>query len=124
MTSNKSGECFQKLKLDNGEMLFENLIKNISSFGTHENTMFVVGATRAEDINKVRNLVPDHFLLVPGVGAQGGDLKQVINNGRNEDVGLIINSSRSIIYSGNDENFSSKVADAAKLLQLEMSSFL
>jgi len=124
LTSNESGGDFQKLQLDNGEMLFENIIKNISRLGTSDNTMFVVGATRAADIKKVRTLVPNHFLLVPGVGEQGGDLQQVINNGRNEDIGLIINSSRSIIYSGNDEDFASKAADAAKLIQLEMSNFL
>jgi orotidine-5'-phosphate decarboxylase len=86
--------------------------------------MYVVGATRAEDIAEVRKVVPDHFFLVPGVGAQGGSLEDVCNYGWNKDCGLLVNSSRAIIYASQESDFSEKAGSEAKKLQLEMAEIL
>ena len=87
--------------------------------------MFVVGATQAESLQKIRNIVPDHFLLVPGVGAQGGSLAEVYRYGKNADVGLLVNASRSIIFAGGDsEDFEQSVTAAARTLQQEMQSLM
>jgi orotidine-5'-phosphate decarboxylase len=93
-------------------------------WGTDENMMFVVGATRADDFENVRRIAPNHFFLVPGVGAQGGDLKSIAEIGMNADCGLLINSSRQIIYASNGEDFAEKAREEALKLQFEMKSLL
>ncbi len=94
LTSNPGANDFQNLPVShiNSDKLFESVLKTSSQWGSKESMMYVVGATRAEMFKQVRKIVPDHFLLVPGVGAQGGDLHQVCVNGMNDDVGLLINS--------------------------------
>ncbi|MFM7723457.1 MAG: orotidine 5'-phosphate decarboxylase, partial [Bacteroidota bacterium] len=96
----------------------------VASWGTPENLMFVVGATRAEQLKEIRSLVPKHFLLVPGVGAQGGSLEQVVDAGMNPDVGLLINASRSIIYASSGEDFDLAAKKEALKIQSEMGLYL
>lgn len=124
LTSNKGAEDFQLTAVDNSSLLFENVLRKGATWGNTDNTMFVVGATRADMMQTVRKIVPDHFLLIPGVGAQGGDLKEISRSGFNKDCGLLINSSRQIIYAGNGTDYSSKAASEAKKLQFDMSSLL
>lgn len=124
LTSNEGAMDFQKLELNNGSMLFEEVIRKSATWGSTENMMYVVGATRGEMIVQVRKIIPDHFLLVPGVGAQGGSLEDVCKYGLNNDVGLLVNSSRGIIYAGNDIDFEKRVSNAAKDLQLQMKRIL
>ena len=124
LTSNKGGLDFQKIEGKNGKQLFEKVIENSKEWGTDENMMYVVGATRAKDFLEIRAIVPDHFLLVPGVGAQGGSLNDVMKYGLNSDCGLLVNSSRGIIYAGNDIDFAEKAKIQAQKLQQEMSVFL
>lgn len=124
-TSNKGSFDFQELMIENaGEKLYEQVIRKSASWSNANNMMYVVGATRAESLIGVRALVPDHFLLIPGVGAQGGSLEQVCKYGMNKQCGLIVNSSRGIIYAGSDENFGAAAANAAKKLQQEMAAQL
>ena len=100
------------------------MLEKVSGWGSVENTMFVVGATKANELKKIRSIVPNHFLLIPGVGAQGGDLNEVVNNGITSDIGLIVNSSRGIIYAGQGEDFDMKSRAAAKEMQQQMAKFL
>ena len=86
--------------------------------------MFVIGATKAQELKEVRKIIPNHFLLIPGIGAQGGNLEDVIKNGINNDIGLLINSSRGIIYAGNNENFAEKARHEAQLIQKIMAKYL
>lgn len=120
LTSNKGGLDFQLLKDHNGVTLYENVLKTSLEWKNNENLMYVVGATRPEYFQKIRNIVPDHFLLVPGVGAQGGDLQGVCQYGLNKDVGLLVNSSRGIIYASAKEDFAEKAREKAIALQQEM----
>jgi orotidine-5'-phosphate decarboxylase len=124
LTSNQGALDFQKLELKNGEMLFEEVIRKSATWGSSENMMYVVGATRGEMIAKVREIIPDHFLLVPGVGAQGGSLEEVCRHGLNKDIGLLVNSSRGIIYAGNGIDFETDVSEAARDIQLQMKKIL
>ena len=124
LTSNKGALDFQMTKDENGERLFEKVIKKSSEWGDASKLMYVVGATRSEGIAEVRKIAPNHFFLVPGVGAQGGSLSQVANFGWNNDCGLLVNSSRGIIYAGNDESFDVAAKDAALNLQLQMANIL
>ncbi|MFN5148892.1 MAG: orotidine-5'-phosphate decarboxylase [Flavobacteriia bacterium] len=124
LTSNKGALDFQMIKDDNGEELFKKVLKRSCEWGTPENLMFVVGATRAEGIGEVRKVVPDHFFLVPGVGAQGGSLKEVAEHGWNKDCGLLVNSSRGIIYASSGDDFAERAAVEAKKLQEEMEEIL
>jgi orotidine-5'-phosphate decarboxylase len=124
LTSNKGALDFQMIKDEQGEELFKKVLQRSSEWGTPENLMYVVGATRAEDIGEVRRLVPDHFFLVPGVGAQGGSLEDVVKFGWNKDCGLLVNSSRGIIYASNGLDFAEKAAYAAQELQSEMKKIL
>jgi orotidine-5'-phosphate decarboxylase len=124
-TSNRGSFDFQELMTEeNGEKLFERVIRVSSEWGNLDNLMYVVGATRAESLLKVRTIAPDHFLLIPGVGAQGGSLEDVCKYGMNKQCGLLVNSSRGIIYAGNDEHFASAAANAAKELQEKMAKQL
>lgn len=124
LTSNKGALDFQFLTDVNGEELYKKVLKKSKKWGTPENLMYVVGATRAEGIGEVRKLVPDHFFLVPGVGAQGGSLEDVANYGWNSDCGLLVNSSRGIIYASNDEDFAVNARFEAQKLQQEMENIL
>ena len=123
LTSNKGGLDFQGLKTDKNE-LYKEVLKTAVTWKNSENLMFVVGATKAEYFEGIRKIVPNHFLLVPGVGAQGGNLKDVCKYGLNKDCGLLINSSRGIIYAGNNEDFALKAQFVAQRLQHEMAQIL
>ena len=124
LTSNKGALDFQLTRSADGEQLFEKVIRKSSEWGSAEQLMYVVGATRSDDISTVRKLAPEHFFLVPGVGAQGGSLEDVTNFGWNPDCGLLVNSSRGIIYAGQDENFGRAIAQSAKKLQSQMADIL
>ncbi len=123
LTSNKGAADFQYMT-ENDEKLFERVIKASKEWGTEENLMYVVGATKAEKLREIRDIIPNHFLLVPGVGAQGGSLKEVAENGLNDKCGLLVNSSRGIIYSSSEKDFAEKAGLAAKEVQQEMSGLL
>jgi orotidine-5'-phosphate decarboxylase len=123
LTSNEGAADFQFLKTESGK-LFEDVLSQAKDWGTIDNTMFVVGATKADLIKKVRKIVPNHFLLVPGVGAQGGSLEDVAKNGLNDKCGLLVNSSRGIIYASNGENFAEAARVAALELQQQMATIL
>ena len=123
LTSNKGGLDFQGLKTENDE-LYKEVLKTAITWKNAENLMFVVGATKAEYFSEIRKIVPNHFLLVPGVGAQGGNLQDVCKYGLTIVCGLLINSSRGIIYAGNDENFSQAAQKEAEILQQEMAEIL
>ena len=125
LTSNKGAFDFQFLKDEkSGDQLFETVLKTSQTWGTEENMMYVVGATKAEKLKEIREIVPNHFLLVPGVGAQGGSLQEVAKNGMNSKCGLLVNSSRGIIYASNGVDFAEKAGEAAKEVQLEMEVLL
>ena len=124
LTSNKGALDFQFMTDLKGEKLYQKVLRKSSAWGTDENLMYVVGATRAEGIGEVRKLVPNHFFLVPGVGAQGGSLIDVANFGWNDDCGLLVNSSRGIIYASNGLDFAEKAGVEAQKLQLEMADIL
>lgn len=124
LTSNAGALDFQFTTDVKGEELYKKVLRKTSQWGTPENTMFVVGATRAEGIGEVRKIVPNHFFLVPGVGAQGGSLEDVANYGWNDDCGLLVNSSRGIIYASNETNFAEKAGEEAQKIQNEMAEIL
>jgi orotidine-5'-phosphate decarboxylase len=120
LTSNKGSLDFQLMQDENGERLFEKVMRKGQEWGTPQNMMFVVGATRGEMFRDVRRVAPDHFLLVPGVGAQGGSLEEVCKYGMTKDCGLLVNSSRGIIYASSDDHFAEVAANKARELQQEM----
>ncbi len=124
LTSNKGGFDFQTIKDADGQHLFEQVLETSKQWGTAENMMYVVGATRAQQLAEIRVIIPDHFLLVPGVGAQGGNLQDVAKYGMNTDCGLLVNSSRGIIYASNQLNFAEMAANEAMKLQLQMDVLL
>lgn len=124
MTSNPGSLDFQFLSVNESEILAERVTKQCTQWGTSSELMFVVGATRAEDIAKIRKIAPDYFFLVPGVGAQGGSLSDVVKYGWNSDCGLLVNSSRAIIYASSDENFTLRATEEAQKVQLEMAEVL
>ena len=123
LTSNPGSGDFQFLK-DNGEELYKTVLKKSQQWGSPENLMCVVGATHPSKFKEIREYAPNNFLLVPGVGAQGGDLAAISQNGMNSDCGLLVNSSRGIIYAGNGEDFAEKAGQEAKKLQQEMAKML
>ncbi len=124
LTSNKGSYDFQLSEDCNGERLFEKVLRSSQRWGDEENMMYVVGATQGRMFQRIREIVPDHFLLVPGVGAQGGSLQEVCSFGMNSDCGLLVNSSRGIIYASNGEDFAVRAAEQAKVLQEEMAEEL
>ncbi|MDX1445942.1 orotidine-5'-phosphate decarboxylase [Lishizhenia sp.] len=124
LTSNAGALDFQFVKDAQGEELYKKVLRKTSEWGTPENLMYVVGATRAEGIGEVRKTVPNNFFLVPGVGAQGGSLEDVAQYGFNDDCGLLVNSSRGIIYAGQGEDFAQKSAEAAHAIQQDMHKIL
>lgn len=132
LTSNKGANDFElkQLQSENGEQhlraeyLYEKVLRTVSKWGTPDNLMFVVGATQAEEFVNIREMIPDHFLLVPGVGAQGGSLKDISEKASNKDCGLLVNASRAVIYASGKENFASEAKTIAEQYQFEMKSYL
>jgi orotidine-5'-phosphate decarboxylase len=123
LTSNKGADDFQ-YHSDDGIKLFERVLSVSRKWGTINNMMYVVGATRAEMLKDIRKLVPEHFLLVPGIGAQGGSLEEVAKYGMNSKCGLLVNSSRGIIFADSTENFDKVAGEKAKEVQVEMEKYL
>ena len=124
LTSNQGSSDFQQLELASGEKLYESVLRKLGTSFSPEQMMFVVGATHPEVFASIRKIVPDHFLLVPGIGAQGGDLEGVCRHGINEDIGLLVNSSRSIIYAGQGEDFGEAAREEAKQIQIQMMKYV
>jgi len=135
LTSNAGSQDFEQLKLvgedtnqgskvDGGDFLYERVLKKISGWGTKDNLMFVVGATKATDLQGIRKIIPDNFLLVPGVGFQGGSLEEVSQYGMNTDCGLLVNASRAIIFASEKENFAAEARAIAQQYQSEMAAYL
>lgn len=125
LTSNKGSNDFQRLKLENDpSCLYEKVLSTIAGWGNTGNLMFVTGATQAAEFSTIRKLIPGHFLLVPGVGAQGGSLAEVSKYGINEDLGLLVNASRAIIFESGKEDFAEAAGRVAKQYQEEMAGFL
>lgn len=124
LTSNKGSMDFQMTEDAEGERLFEKVIKKSGEWATDEQMMYVVGATQGKMFVDIRRLAPRHFLLVPGVGAQGGSLREVAEYGMNDMCGLIVNSSRAIIYADKTERFASCAREAAEAVQREMAGYL
>lgn len=140
LTSNIGSNDFQQLLLEEYDesltmvphitqgtaekRLYEHVLERVASWGNTENLMFVVGATQASELEKIRNIIPNHFLLVPGVGAQGGSLKDVSRFGLNKSVGLLVNASRAIIFASGGEDFANQAATVAQAYQSEMADYL
>lgn len=124
LTSNRGADDFQLLPLQNHRLLFEEVLLKTQLWGNIDNIMYVVGATRAEQLCRIRELVPEHFLLIPGIGAQGGNLEEVLTNGLHTRGGLLINVSRSVIFAQTDKNFQLGAYTEAKKLQQIMKNFL
>lgn len=132
LTSNAGSEDFEQLRLvrgdtnqsGGGEYLYETVLKKVSNWGNINNLMFVVGATKASDLEDIRKIIPDHFLLVPGVGFQGGSLQEVSRYGMNRDCGLLVNASRAIIYASEKEDFAKEARAIAQQYQSEMATYL
>jgi orotidine-5'-phosphate decarboxylase len=122
LTSNTGSADFQ-LQPSGDQLLYQRVLRTVASWGTPDNIMFVIGATRKEQLQEVRQLLPDHFFLVPGVGAQGGDVDTVCSSAFNEDAGVLINVSRGIIFADNSEAFDLRANEEAKKYQGEMSAF-
>ncbi len=124
LTSNRGSRDFQFASQDGGEPLYEKVMRRAMGWGSPEQLMFVVGATHPEKLEDIRRIAPEHFLLVPGIGAQGGDLKGVAQYGMNDLTSLLVNSSRGIIYAGDGEDFAEKAREAAREVQRKMESIL
>lgn len=131
LTSNPGARDFQNLEITGGaegasleKHLYEQVLRTSTAWGDADNMMYVVGATRAEFLSDVRRIVPDHFLLVPGVGAQGGSLEEVCRYGLNDDIGLLINASRSILYAGKDTDFAEAARAEAARMQQQMQAYV
>lgn len=123
LTSNKGAADFE-LQYCGEELLYEKVLKTVADWGTPENLMFVVGATQADSFLKIRDILPQHFLLVPGVGAQGGSLKDISEKAMNADCGLLVNASRAIIYASEKEDFAEAARKVAEGYQKEMALYL
>lgn len=124
LTSNKGAFDFQFMEQQDGERLFEKVLKTSKTWGSDENMMYVVGATKAEMLADIRKIIPNHFLLVPGVGAQGGSLQEVAKYGLNDECGLLVNSSRQIIYASSETDFAEKAREEALKVQSEMAELI
>jgi orotidine-5'-phosphate decarboxylase len=125
LTSNEGAKDFQLIKVIDQmgvstERMFETVIQTSMNWGDDENMMYVVGATKADLLKRIRQIIPDHFLLVPGIGAQGGSLEEVWKYGANDDIGLLVNASRNIIYAGNGKDFAEKARQEALNIQQQM----
>ena len=123
LTSNPGSQDFQFLKTES-RYIFESVLEKSQSWKNSRQLMYVIGATKAEYLKKIRSIVPNNFLLIPGVGAQGGSLEEVCKFGLNDDYGLIINSSRGIIYASDQNDFAEKARAKAKILQQEMKNYI
>ena len=128
LTSNTGSKDFEQLNVvnqatNNEEFLYERVLRKVSEWGTPNNLMFVIGATKAKDLEHIRKIIPEHFLLVPGVGTQGGSLEDVSKYGMNKDCGLLVNASRAIIFAGENENFAEEARKVAQEYQKEMSGY-
>jgi len=125
LTSNKGAFDFQFMKdAETGDTLYQKVLKTSKNWGNADNMMYVVGATKADMLSDIRQIIPDNFLLVPGIGAQGGSLEEVVKHGMNNQCGLLVNSSRAIIYAANDETFAEAAEREAKKVQEQMAGFL
>ncbi len=124
LTSNKGSDDFQMFENAEGVKLYERVLRKAQDWGNEDNLMFVVGATKAEKFTEIRKIVPNYFLLVPGVGAQGGSLAEVCKYGLNKDCGLLVNSSRGIIFADNTEQFDIVAGEKAQEMQQEMAMYL
>lgn len=130
LTSNPGAKDFELKRIEQkgdnlqSQFLYEKVLQSVSSWGTKENTMFVIGATQASEFENIRKLTPDHFYLVPGIGAQGGSLEEISAKAMNKDVGLLVNASRAIIYASEGENFAGQARIIAYAYQQEMKNFL
>lgn len=124
LTSNKGSQDFQMLQLAEGGYLYEQVLRKVSGWGSTGNLMFVIGATQGAQLQHVRSIIPDHFLLIPGVGAQGGDLDTVCRTAMNKDGGILINVSRAVIFAGSGADFAEKVGEAAASYQQQMAKYL
>jgi orotidine-5'-phosphate decarboxylase len=124
LTSNSGSRDFEFLKTGENECLYERVIHTVCKWGTPDNLMFVVGATQSQQLINIRKIIPDHFLLIPGVGFQGGSLKDVSKHGMNKDGGIIVNVGRSIIYASDKETFAEEAALVANQYQIEMQGYL
>ena len=124
LTSNKGAADFELLKTADGIPVYEKVITTVAQWGSVNNLMFVTGATKAEEFTHIRKLVPDNFLLVPGVGFQGGSIAEVSKYGMSKDCGLLVNASRAIIYAGETDNFATEAAAVAHQYQVEMAGYL
>ena len=122
LTSNKGSQDFQHIQ-ENNEKLYELVVRKSFDWGNEDNIMFVTGATHPEELGGIRKLAPRSFFLVPGVGAQGGDLAAVVKAGRNEEIGLLVNSSRGIIYASSDEGFDKAARKEAQKLSDQMGRY-
>ncbi|HXB41038.1 MAG TPA: orotidine-5'-phosphate decarboxylase [Bacteroidia bacterium] len=123
LTSNEGAFDFQTKELSGKKKVFEQVLETSKEWGNEENMMYVIGATKAELLADVRKIIPNHFLLIPGVGAQGGNLEEVCKYGLTKDIGLLINSSRQIIYASNGNDFAEKAAEEAAKVQKEMEKY-
>lgn len=123
LTSNKGAADFE-LQQAGGGLLYEKVMNTVSAWGTPENLMFVVGATQADSFTNIRKITPSHFYLVPGVGAQGGSLKEISEKAMNQDCGILVNASRAIIYASEGEDFAEAAKQAAAGYQAEMKLYL
>ncbi len=124
LTSNAGSADFQTVRLENNELLFENVLRTSQEWADENQLMYVVGATQAQQLEGIRKIIPNHFLLVPGVGAQGGDLEAVSRFGMTKKCGLLVNSSRSIIYASSDKNFAQEARKSAQKIAEEMKTYL
>ena len=124
LTSNKGAFDFQFIENAEGEALFESVVKKAQEWATADQLMFVLGATKTEYLARLRSIAPDHFFLVPGVGAQGGSLEEVLKQATNKDFGVLVNSTRGIIYQSNGLDFAQAAGSAARTLQQEMERLL
>lgn len=122
LTSNPGSSDFQFLK-SGDTYLYETVLRTAATWGSPENLMFVVGATQTEQLKHIRSIVPEHFLLIPGVGAQGGDLDAVAKTAMNDDIGILVNASRSIIFQGENHEFAQAAAKAAEAMQQQMATY-
>ncbi|MBS1946384.1 MAG: orotidine-5'-phosphate decarboxylase [Bacteroidetes bacterium] len=123
LTSNAGAMDFELQKSGDG-LFYEKVIKTVSSWGTTENLMFVIGATKADEFKRIRELAPDHFYLVPGVGAQGGNLKDISEKAMNGDCGILVNLSRAVIYASGEKDFAAKAGEVAYRYKKEMETYI
>lgn len=124
LTSNTGSANFEQQKLSIGQFLYESVLEQVSSWASPEQLMFVVGATKAEDLVSIRKIIPNHFLLVPGVGAQGGSLEEVTKYGKNNDIGLLVNASRAVIFASTGTDFAEAAQKQAAQYASEMKALL